>query len=149
MDIQRQVMDIDIACVGFGPATAAFLTTVSRELLNDDGTPKLESQKMPGMPLQIVCYERADDIGFGVSGVVSKAKAIRTSFPDLLAADIPMAMDIKEEKLVYLLDPLGASRRTAFHRLFDRAAKLLAKDHAIESPFVPGPMNKHGGMLFS
>lgn len=148
-DIQRQAMDVDIACVGFGPATAAFLTTVSRELMNKDGTPKLESQKVPGMPLQIMCYERADDIGFGVSGVVTKAKAIRQSFPDMTAADVPMAMDIKKEKMVYLLDPVGASRRTGLHKAFDGVAKIFAKNHAIESPFIPGPMNKHGGMLFS
>ncbi len=148
-EMQRQTMDVDIACVGFGPATAAFLTTVSRELMNDDGTPKLESQKMPGMPLQIMCYERADDISFGVSGVVTKGKAIRSSFPELTADDIPMAMDIKTEKMVYLLDPIGASRRSRMHKFFDGLAKIAAKNHAIESPFVPGPMNKHGGMLFS
>ena len=112
MDIQRQAMDVDIACVGFGPATAAFLTTVSRKMMNDDGSINLESQKMPGMPLQIMCYERADDISFGVSGVVTKAKAIRETYPDLKPEDIPMAMDVKKEKLVYLLDPIGASRRT-------------------------------------
>lgn len=148
-DVVRQSMDVDIACVGFGPATAAFLTTVSRELMNDDGTPKLESQKMPGMPLQIMCYERADDISFGVSGVVTKGKAIRQTFPDVTANDIPMAMDIKKEKMIYMLDPVGASRRSRVHKLFDGIAKIAAKDHAIESPFVPGPMNKHGGMLFS
>jgi electron-transferring-flavoprotein dehydrogenase len=41
-------MDVDIACVGFGPATAGFLTTLSRKLLNDDGTPAIESPSMPG-----------------------------------------------------------------------------------------------------
>lgn len=148
-DVQRQSMDVDIACVGFGPATAAFLTTVSRELMNEDGTPKLESRKMPGMPLQIMCYERADDISFGVSGVVTKARAIRKSYPDLKTDDIPMAMDIKKEKMVYLLDPIGAGRRSRIHKIFDGVLKPFAKNHALESPFVPGPMNKHGGMLFS
>ena len=54
---ERLSMDVDIVCVGFGPATAGFLTTVSK------------ASDLP--PLQIVCYERAEDIGFGVSGVVS------------------------------------------------------------------------------
>ncbi|MBN1478989.1 4Fe-4S ferredoxin [candidate division KSB1 bacterium] len=148
-DVQRQAMDVDIACVGFGPATAAFLTTVSRELLNEDGTPKLLSQKMPGMPLQIMCYERADDISFGVSGVVTKAKAIRQSFPDLTVEDISMAQEIKKEKMVYLLDPVGASRRSTVHNFLDSLLKPVAKNHAIESPFIPGGMNKHGGLLFS
>ena len=39
----------------------------------------LESRAMPGMPLQVICYERADDIGFGVSGVVTRARGIRAS----------------------------------------------------------------------
>jgi len=142
-------MEVDIACVGFGPASAAFLTTVTREIMNEDGSIKLESQKMPGMPLQIMCYERADDISFGVSGVVTKAKAIRTTFPELNPGDIPMTIDIKKEKLVYLLDPVGASRRSGLHKLFDGVLKIFSRDHAVESPLVPGPMNKHGGLIFS
>ena len=106
-------MDVDIACVGFGPATAAFLTTLSRHLMNEAGSVKLESRKMPGMPLQVMCYERADDVSFGVSGVVTKAQSIRASFPELKAEDIPMAMEVKKEKLVYLLDPHGANPRRA------------------------------------
>ena len=33
------------------------------------------------MPLQVLCYERADDIAAGVSGVVTRAQGIRASFP--------------------------------------------------------------------
>ena len=84
--IERQRMDVDIVCVGFGPATAGFLTTLSRQLVNADGTPAVESAAMPGMPPQVLCYERADDIGFGVSGVVTRARALRASFPDLETA---------------------------------------------------------------
>jgi electron-transferring-flavoprotein dehydrogenase len=67
-------MDVDIVCVGFGPATAGFLTTLSHRLVNPDGTPAVESLACPGLPLQVVCYERADDIAFGVSGVVTRAR---------------------------------------------------------------------------
>ena len=42
-DSDRQSMDVDIVCVGFGPATGGFLTTLSRGLLNPDGTPAVES----------------------------------------------------------------------------------------------------------
>ena len=59
-------------CVGFGPASGGFLTTLSRGLRRGPGA-ELESGAMPGMPLQVVCYERADDLGFGVSGVVTRA----------------------------------------------------------------------------
>ena len=31
------------------------------------------------MPPQVICYERADDIGFGVSGVVTRARGIRAA----------------------------------------------------------------------
>ena len=43
--------------------------------MNEDGTPAVESRVMPGMPPQVICYERADDIGFGVSGVVTRARS--------------------------------------------------------------------------
>jgi electron-transferring-flavoprotein dehydrogenase len=54
--IERTAMEVDIACVGFGPAMGGFLTTLSRKLLNGDGTPAIESATMPGMPLQVICY---------------------------------------------------------------------------------------------
>jgi len=59
--IDRQSMDVDIVCVGFGPATGGFLTTLGRKLLNEDGSPAVESKVMPGMPPQIgraSCRER-------------------------------------------------------------------------------------------
>ena len=92
--IERQRMDVDIACVGFGPATAGFLTTLSKQLVNEDSTPAFESATMPGMPPKVLCYERADDIGFGVSGVVTRAKALRESIPDIEQAGIPMASPV-------------------------------------------------------
>ena len=63
--IERQQLEVDIACVGFGPAMGGFLTTLSRHLLNPDGTTKFESPSLPGSPLQVVCYERAEGLGFG------------------------------------------------------------------------------------
>jgi electron-transferring-flavoprotein dehydrogenase len=92
-EMDRQTMDVDIVCVGFGPATAGFLTTLSRHLVGPDGTPVIESPSNPGLPLQVMCYERADDVSFGVSGVVTRARGIRASLPDL--------------------DPNDASRRSA------------------------------------
>src|SRR5260370_13868828 len=70
---ERQTMDVDIVCVGFGPATAGFLTTLSRQLVNADGTPLIESPNDPGLPLQAMCYERAHDVSFGVSARVTRA----------------------------------------------------------------------------
>ena len=82
-NVERQSMDVDIVCVGFGPATGGFLTTLSRAMVDENGQPVLTSRTMPGMPLQVLCYERSDDTSFGVSGVVSKARGIRRSLPDL------------------------------------------------------------------
>jgi len=147
-------MSVDIACVGFGPAMGGFLTTLSRKLLNDDGSPRLESAVSPGMPLQIICYERADGLGFGVSGAVTRARGIRASFPSVDLTQIPMVVPVKKEKLVYLLDPIGASRRSLAMRIGDwkmRALGLIvgARDHAVELPFTPRFMRKHDGMVLS
>ena len=62
--VERPQMNIDIACVGFGPAMGGFLTTLSRSLLNPDGSVRLESATSPGLPLQVICCERADGLRF-------------------------------------------------------------------------------------
>ena len=147
-------MDADIVCVGFGPATAGFLATLSKQLTNPDGTPAVESATAPGMPPQVLCYERADDIGFGVSGVVTRARALRATFPEIDKAGIPMATPVGEEKVLYLLDPHGASRRSATLRLGDlfiRAFKfaLPFEHHALNLPWTPPFLHKHGGMILS
>jgi electron-transferring-flavoprotein dehydrogenase len=152
--IDRQRMDADIICVGFGPATAGFLATLSKQLTNPDGTPAVESAAVPGMPPQVLCYERADDIGFGVSGVVTRARALRATFPEIDKAGIPMAVPVGEEKVLYLLDPYGASRRSAVLRLGDlfiRAFKfaLPFEQHALNLPWTPPFLHKHGGMILS
>ena len=147
----RQTMDVDIVCVGFGPATAGFLTTISRALLNEDGTPAVESPSNPGLPLQVMCYERADDIGFGVSGVVTRARGIRASLPDLDLASIPMAAPVRCEKIAYLLDPDGASRRSSALKMGDGILRTtgLAKLHAYELPYAPPFLLKEGGVVMS
>jgi electron-transferring-flavoprotein dehydrogenase len=152
--VARQQMSVDIAGVGFGPAMGGFLTTLSRHLLNEDGTPRLESAVSPGLPLQVVCYERADGLGFGVSGAVTRARGIRASFPEVDLTQVPMAVPVKKEKLVYLLDPIGASRRSMAMRMADWKVRLLglligSHDDAVELPFTPEFMHKSDGMIFS
>ena len=152
--IERQQMSVDVACVGFGPAMGGFLTTLSRNLVHGDGTPRLESEVAPGLPLQVTCYERADGLGFGVSGAVTRARGIRASFPDVDLAQIPMATAVSTEKLVYLLDPIGASRRSFVFRAKDSLIRALGsvfrlQDHAVELPFTPKFMRKDDGMIVS
>ena len=147
-------MDVDIVCVGFGPAMGGFLTTLSRNLVKEDGSPLVESRTMPGMPPQVICYERADDIAFGVSGVVTRARGIRATFPELDPAEIPMASAVTEERLLYLLDPHGASRRSATLRLADRLIRALRRvlpyeRQALTLPYIPRFLRKEGGVLLS
>jgi len=151
---ERQQMSVDIACVGFGPAMGGFLTTLSRSLVNPDGSVRLESPTSPGLPLQVMCYERADGLGFGVSGAVTRARGIRSSFPDTQLAQIPMAVGIKREKIVYLLDPWGASRRSFPFRAADRMLRAFGravrlKHEAFELPLIPRFLRKHNGWIFS
>jgi len=152
--VERPRMSVDIAAVGFGPAVGGFLTTLSRHILNEDYSTRLESAVSPGLPLQVICYERADGLGFGVSGAVTRARGIRASFPDVELAQIPMAAPVTSEKLVYLLDPIGASRRSLAMRIADWKVRLLgaltgSRDDAVELPFIPKFMGKRDGMIFS
>ena len=153
-EIERSTLDVDIACAGFGPATGGFLTTLCRAWNENPEDPAFQSRVIEGMPLQVMCYERADDLAAGVSGIVTKAQGIRASFPDLNPAEIPMAADVKQERIFYMLDPIGASRRSACVKLADALLKTggkLAgvKDHAFELPWTPGFLHKHGGMILS
>ncbi|MGD0631281.1 MAG: hypothetical protein ABR987_18285, partial [Terracidiphilus sp.] len=112
VEMDRPAMEVDIACAGFGPAMGGFLTTLTRAWNENPADSCFESKALPGMPLQVHCYERADNISAGVSGVVTRARGIRSSFPDLNPAEIPMAAEVLEERVLYLLDPTGASRRS-------------------------------------
>jgi electron-transferring-flavoprotein dehydrogenase len=105
------MMEVDIACAGFGPASAGFLTTLTREA---------------DLGLQVICYERADDISFGVSGVVTRARGIRASMPELDFGQIPMATAVTAEKLVW-----------------------LRGKHAFELPYIPPFLHKGDGWVLS
>ena len=152
--IRRPAMEVDIACAGFGPAMGGFLSTLTQAWNENPGDPAFESKVAPGMPLQVLCYERADEISSGVSGVVTQGQAIRASFPGFNPAEIPMAVEVKSERVMYLLDPIGASRRSLALRAADaalRAAGQFAglKDHAFDLPWTPAFLNKHGGLVLS
>jgi electron-transferring-flavoprotein dehydrogenase len=147
-------MEVDIACAGFGPATGGFLTTISNAWAENPADPAFESKVAPGMPLQVVCYERADNIASGVSGVVTRAKGLRASFPELNPAEIPMAAEVTSERVLYLLDPIGASRRSFTLRTADRVLRALTsfahvQDHAFELPWAPEFLKKSGGLVLS
>jgi electron-transferring-flavoprotein dehydrogenase len=148
-EVERQQMEVDIACVGFGPAMGGFLTTLTRALADAAGEPTLESKSMPGMPLQVLCYERADDLAAGVSGVVTAARAIRQSFPQIAEAGVPMLTPVRSEKVFYLLDPHGCSRRSLALRTADKLLKPFVNNSAFELPYTPPFLEKHGGLILS
>jgi electron-transferring-flavoprotein dehydrogenase len=153
-DIEHPSMEVDIACAGFGPAMGGFLTTLTNAWNENPADPAFESKVAPGMPLQVLCYERADDLASGVSGVVTRAQGIRASFPDLNLLEIPMATKVTQERMLYLLDPIGASRRSVTLRAADSALRTFSsvlgvRNDAFYLPWTPAFLHKHGGMVFS
>ena len=152
--IERPTMEADIACVGFGPAMGGFLTTLTHAWNQNPADPAFESRVAPGLPLQVLCYERADDIASGVSGVVTAARGIRESFPELNPFDIAMASPVTGERTLYLLDPIGASRRSPLLRVVDRILRALSatlgvRDDAFHLPWTPRFLHKGGGLVMS
>jgi electron-transferring-flavoprotein dehydrogenase len=151
---ERQAIDVDIACVGFGPAMGGFLTSLTQEWAENPYDPAFASKVAPGMPLQVICYERADDLSSGVSGVVTLGNSIRASYPNLSSAEIPMAVPVVQERVFYLLDPIGASRRSFLLRAGDLALRCFGwmlglKRSAFELPFTPAFLHKQGGLVLS
>jgi electron-transferring-flavoprotein dehydrogenase len=146
-------MDVDIACVGFGPAMGGFLTTLTQGWSENPGDPAFESKVLAGTPLHILCFERADDLAAGVSGVVTRARGIRATFPDLNSELIPMAAVVTEERVLYLLDPIGSSRRSASLRVADfflgLGRRVWLRDYAFELPWAPGFLRKREGLVLS
>ena len=153
IEVERQTVEVDIACAGFGPATGGFLTTLEKEWSRNPADPAFESKVVPGMPLQLLCYERADDLAAGVSGVVTRGRGIRASFPEFDPAQIPMAAEVERESVFYLLDPVGASRRSALLCFVDffmgLGKRLWLKDCAFELQWTPGFLHKQGGLVLS
>jgi electron-transferring-flavoprotein dehydrogenase len=150
LNVEAQTIDADIVCVGCGPAASGFLYTLSvllKDYLSEQGS---SEAKVP----QIICYERADDLAFGVSGVVTKARSILKSLPELATSQLPLLGPVVDEKLVYLMDPIGASRRGSALRFTDwilsRSRRALGKscDH-FELPIIPSFLHKTGGLTFS
>jgi len=153
IEIDRQTMEVDIACVGFGPATGGFLTALTQAWTRNPADPVFQSRVASGMPLQVLCYERADDLAAGVSGVVTRGENIRANFPDFDPAQIPMATAVKQERIFYLLDPILASRRSHTLRFADFLLGFVkerwVKDHAFELPWAPAFLHKRGGLILS
>ena len=64
-----------------------------------------------------------------------------------------MAAAVTQERVLYLLDPIGASRRSVVLRVGDfllgLGRGLWLKDYAFELPWTPGFLHKHDGLVLS
>ena len=105
------------------------------------------------MPLQVLCYERADDICRGRERCCNAAQGIRETFPELDPAEIPMAAAVTEERVLYLLDPIGATSRSFLPAPgfpSPRAGSKLVRveDDAFELPWTPAFCTNTTGSCF-
>jgi electron-transferring-flavoprotein dehydrogenase len=85
---------------------------------------------------------------------VTKARALRATFSDLDQAQIPMTAPVGEEKVLYLLDPVGASRRSATLRAADAMIRTIkwalpVEHDALNLPWTPSFLHKEGGLILS
>ena len=63
-----------------------------------------------------------------------------------------MMQPVKDERVLYLLDPHGASHRGAGVCWLDRTIRLgrnVRRNHAVELPWIPDFLRKDDGFLFS
>ena len=148
---ERQTMDVDIVCVGFGPATAGFLTTLSNQLVNPDGTPAIESRAsrpaIAGDVLRAGRRYRVRGFRSGHAGARHSGQAAgsrpRRRFPWRRRCGRRRSCTCSTRwapaggRL-----PCGSrtpgSTRWGWHQF-----------HAIELPYVPEFLHKHGGLVMS
>ena len=65
-----------------------------------------------------------------------------------------MCAPVKHEKVLYLLDPIGASRRSATLRVADKLIRTFKKvlpfeNEALRLPYIPPYLRKHDGLVMS
>ncbi len=65
-----------------------------------------------------------------------------------------MSAEVREERVLYLLDPNGREPAIVGLRMADSILRGLGraagvKDYAFELPWTPGFLHKHGGLLLS
>jgi len=144
-------MAVDIVCVGFGPAMGGFLTTLSRNLVKEDGTPIAESHRgaPPAAAGHLLRVARTTSAS-GVSGVVhAGAQASRRVFRSSTRRRFRWPAPVRHEKIAYLLDPIGVSRRSlrvARGRPFDprgQMGRCRSSTRSLNLPWVPPVLRKH------
>ena len=110
---------------------------------------------MPGMPLQVLCYERADDLAAGVSGVVTRAQGIRASFPCARSGADSHGRGVNDRACVLPARPDWSEPAITFTACWEIfffvpwTGMCALNDDAFELPWTPAFLHKQGGLVFS
>ncbi len=83
-DLEREELEVDVLCVGAGPAALACAIRLAR-LFQEQGVER-----------QILVLEKAEDIGYHIlSGAVMDPRGISALFPDWRERDFPVESDVR------------------------------------------------------
>ncbi len=130
--------------------------TVARDLLNADGTPRLESTVSPGLPLQVICYERADGAGIrSVGRGHARARNPRQLSRSRPGTDSDGGPGVRARSSSTCSIPVGASRRSLRLRMADSLIRALSRVAALARSArwnchsLPKFMRKHDGLVLS
>ena len=147
-------MEVDIACVGFGPAMGGFLTTLSLSSTANPPTQPSRAKSPPACPSRSSATS-APTTSPPASAASSPApKPSAPASPPSIPPISPWPPTSNQERVFYLLDPHGASRRSPLLRLGDRllapsAAAPRPERPRLRPPLDPRFLNKHGGLILS
>ncbi len=150
MTIDRQSMDVDIACVGFGPATGGFLTTLSQAMTAETAAaarkPGHARHAAAGDLLRARRRHRLRRLRSGHPRARHSAKA----FPISTRRRSPWRIRSPRSRCSTCSIPLGASRRAGRCACSTACSSLLGcRDHAVELPYIPRFLRKEGGLVLS
>ena len=141
-NLDRPSMEVDIACAGFGPAMGGFLTTLTHAWTRIPPIPPSRARSRPACPCRSSATSAPTILPPASAAWSPAPRAFAPAFPVSIPPKSPWPPRSRSERVLYLLDPIGASRRSSllrlgdfFLRLFGQAPRL--KDHAFELPWTP------------
>ena len=147
-------MEVDIACVGFGPAMGGFLTTLTQAWSAEPRRSRIRKQGRSRHAAAGALLRARRRSSPPASAASSRAPgAFAQAFPRSIPPKSRWPPTSTSERVLYLLDPIGASRRSRTLRVGRHCSSVFAecrvKDHAFELPWTPAFLHKHGGLVLS